>query len=151
MLRFMLVRIDISENIRFKEKDSYLGVSTDDGSYKKNVFLLPRVKRKINGYAGKTDKIHSILVYHLIKNDINKYKGIHICNDVSKNKLNNNLRRLFKNDPMWNRLIEENKIRISPVKKYYVHSYIKKVREGKEIAGEELDYNKMLNYLNRLQ
>ena len=61
----MDVKIDVSENVRFMEKDSVLGVATEDGHYKKNVCLYSRVKRRINHYSDKIDKIHSIMLLFL--------------------------------------------------------------------------------------
>lgn len=143
----MDVKIDISENVRFIEKHSIIGVSDQNGTYKKNLCLPPRVKKRIPNYASKTDKIHSSLIFHLIKGDITKFKSIQICPDVSRNKLFNNLRRLFKGNKYWINLEKSNKVKVCPVKKSYVDGYVKKIRKGKETRGEEIQLQEMLDYL----
>ena len=143
----MHVKIDVSENVRFIEKDSILGVATENKCYKKNVCLYPRVKRRIHKYVNKSDKIHSIMVYHLIKEDIRLYSKVHICSDVSRNKLINDLRKLFKNNGYWINLEKSGSIEVYPVKKAYVHEYANHVRKGREAKGEELDLETMNDYL----
>lgn len=100
----MDIKIDISEHARYLDKISVLGAATDNGNYKKNVCLMPRTKKRIVKYASKIDKIHAIMVYFLIKNEIQKYSSIHLCCDVSKNKLINNLRKLFRGNKTWVKL-----------------------------------------------
>ncbi|MBI1936336.1 hypothetical protein HYS31_07930 [Candidatus Woesearchaeota archaeon] len=143
----MDVKIDVSEHVRFIEKDSVLGVATEDGQYKKNVCLYPRVKRRINHYSDKIDKVHSIMLFILIKDDVNLYNSIHICCDVSRNKLINDLRKLFKGDPYWSGLEKSGSIRVYPVKKAYVDMYVNRVRKNKEPKGMELDLETMDSYL----
>ncbi|MFH1065172.1 MAG: hypothetical protein V1734_01560 [Nanoarchaeota archaeon] len=124
------VKVDISENARFIDKVSVLGVATDDGSYRKNVYLEPKVKRRITGYAGKVEEVHSILVYNLIKDELSKYSSLTICHDISKNKLRNYLRLLFKSDKYWNQLEQNKSIKIISVKGSFVDAYVKEVRKG---------------------
>ncbi len=143
----MDVKIDVSENVRFIEKDSVLGVATEDGHYKKNVCLYPRVKRRINHYSDKIDKVHSVLVYHLIKDEIQLYSSIQLCRDVSSNKLINNLRKLFKNNVHWTKLEKSGLISVRSVKKSFVHKYVNRVRKNKEPKGIELDLGTMDSYL----
>lgn len=145
----MHVKIDISENVRFVEKDSVLGVATDDQSYKKNVCLYPRVKKRIHQYPSKVDKVHSILIYYLIKDELHLYSSIQICNDINKNKLINNLRKLFKDNPHWSKLEKSRCISVLSVKKAYVHQYVNRVRKGKEDKGTELNLDIMKNYLRK--
>jgi hypothetical protein len=147
----MHVKIDISENVRFIEKDSILAVTTDDGCYRKNVCLYPRVKRRIKNYSGKREIVHSIMVYHLIKDELQKYTSITICKDVSKNKLQNCLAKLFKDNAVWDRI--KSQVFIRPVNKCYVHKYANRVREEKEIKGDEINlelfqkYEKIFNIM----
>jgi hypothetical protein len=134
----MHVKIDVSEHLRYIERDSILAVATDDGKYRKNVCLFPRVKKRINHYSGKIDIIHSIMVYYLIRDDLTKYSSITICCDVSKNKLRNNLAKLFKDNKTWKSLEKTKNISIKPVNKKYVHYYANDVRKGREEKGEEI-------------
>ena len=143
----MNVKIDVSENLKFTDKTSIMGVATDDGKYKKNVYLLPKVKKRINKYASNIEKIHSIQIYHLIKNEIKKYGSIHICSDISKNKLMNNLRKLFKGDSYWNILQSEKRIKISPVGISFVDVYVKNARKNKDMRDRELKLEKLKTYL----
>ena len=145
----MHVKIDVSENLRFAKKYTALAVATDDGTYKKNVCLPIRVKRRIPHYLDKREEIHAILIYHLIKDEIDKYTSIQICPDVSKKSLRNNLRKLFKGNELWKILELEKKIKLSPVKKCFVDTYVKDVRENKEERGEELNFKDMKSYLQK--
>ncbi len=138
------VKLDISENVRFIEKDSVLGVATEDGKYKRNICLLPRVKRRIPKYQGKRDKVHAVMVYNLINEELKQYGFIHLCNDASKNKLMNNLRSLFKGNKYWKELENNKKIKISAVKHSFVDSYVKKVRKDKSLRESELTYEKLI-------
>ncbi len=83
----MEVKIDVSENVRFVDRTSVLGIATDDKKYKNNIVLLPKIKKRINKFAGKIDKIHCILIYYLIKNELKKYESIQICCDISPNEI----------------------------------------------------------------
>ena len=142
----MDVQIDVSENVRFIEKPSFLAVASKDGSYHKHICLLPRFKKRINNYAGRVPQIHAILVYCLIKDELKLYSSIQICNDVSRNKLMNCLRKLFKGNDSWTVL----KIKIAPVKKSFVDSYVKRVRKSKEF-GTIIKLDTILKHLNFLE
>ncbi|MFA5142081.1 MAG: hypothetical protein WC471_03850 [Candidatus Woesearchaeota archaeon] len=148
----MHIKLDLGEHLRFIEKYSVLGVANDDGSYKKNICLPERVKRRIKGYRGLLDKVHAILIYLLLKEDLSLFSYIQICSDSSKSKLRNNLRKLFKDSVIWRRLEQEGKIKIAPVKKCYVHYYVQDVRKNKGKRDLEIDYdalNSMLRLFDR--
>lgn len=66
----MHIEIDISEHLRHVEKISVLGFSTIDGKVKKNISLVPKEKKRIIEFSGKIPKIHAIMIYLLIKEDI---------------------------------------------------------------------------------
>ena len=142
----MDVKIDVSENVRFVDKLSVLGVATDNKSYKKNVCLYPRAKRRIVKYSSKVDKIHAILLYELVRDELSQYSSITICCDVSRNKLRNNLRKLFKENSRWRDMESAGKIKICPVKKSYVDKYVKKVRKNNEERGSEIKYSHWLYF-----
>jgi hypothetical protein len=61
------IKIDISENIKFVDKISILGMATDDKSFQNNVFLASRTKKRIPNYPSKSQTIHAILFYYLVK------------------------------------------------------------------------------------
>jgi len=132
------VKIDISGNTRFIDEVSVLGVATENGEYKKNIFLEPKIKRRITNYANKYEEIHTIMIYNLIKNEMKKYSLITFCHDINKNKLKNYLRKLFKNNSYWQELDINKKIKIHSVKNSFVDKYVKNVRKHKEKKGFRL-------------
>ncbi|MBR9683186.1 hypothetical protein GOV03_01470 [Candidatus Woesearchaeota archaeon] len=143
------VKVDISENARFMDKLSIIGVATEDGTYKKNRALHPKVKKRITNYSNFIEKIHAILIYKLIKNDLEKYSSLQICCDVAKNKLRNNLRKLFSNNVEWHRLDQEKKIKISAVGNSFVDKYVRDVRKGIIRRGKKLSLKIMNEELRK--
>ena len=147
----MKVKIDVSENIRFVDKDSILGVTTDDGSYKKHICLYPRIKKRIKNYSNKLPYIHSILIYFLIKDDIQNYSSIQICRDASPVKIFNCLRKLFGNNKDWIRLEKNKSIRVKPVGKAYVDKYVRKIRCDKSLHENIINAEQIQDYLLLLE
>ncbi len=147
----MYVKIDVSEHVRYIDKITILAVATDDGTYKKNVCLYPRVKRRILRYAGKVDQIHACLAFLLLKEDLLKYSEIQFCTDVSKNKLTNNLRKLFKQHSTWKMLEQNHGVHIRAVKNSFVDYYAKSVRKGSAEIGRVIEREVLLELLKILE
>jgi len=151
----MDVKIDISENIRFVDKDSILGVATDKGDYKKHICLYSRVKKRIKKYSNKIAQIHSILIFLLIKDDVQNYTSIQICKDASPVKIFNCLRKLFGKNEDWIKLEKNKAIKIKPVRNAYVDKYVRKIRcnkhlhENKELISVKLIQDYLLILENK--
>lgn len=139
-VKTMNVKIDVSGNVRFVDEISVLGVATEDGTYRKNVFLKAKTKKRITNYSSLNPEVHAILIYRLIKDDLPNYGHLHICEDVGASKLKNCLRILFKDDKNWQNLDSNNQIKIKSVKHSYVDSYVKAVRNRKETKGNEIKH-----------
>ena len=73
----MKVAIDISENIRYQDKVSVLGVASENGEYAKNIALIPKDKRRVVNYNALSDKIINNLSL-----SISCLFGISISNEI---------------------------------------------------------------------
>jgi len=147
----MDVKVDVSENVRFQKKISVIGVATDNGHYKKNICLEPRTKKRIAKYKSHIGKIHCILIFDLIKEEIQKYNSIQFCTDIGKRELMNRLRHLFKGNKYWKRLEKNKKIKVIPVKKAYVDKYVKQVRTNPHLKEKELKLKDLKLYLKKFE
>ncbi|MBI2581306.1 hypothetical protein HYV85_05900 [Candidatus Woesearchaeota archaeon] len=129
----MDVEIDISENLKRIDKDSFLGVCSKDSAYSKSVQLPSSVKKRIKKYPKLRAQIHVALIYTLIKGDLPAYTSIKICPDVSRNAIHNGLLSLFKNNPHYRKLQANGKIKISPVghDECAVHDYVTMLKAKK--------------------
>ena len=129
----MDVEIDISENLKKIDRDSFLGVCSTDGAYCKSVQLPSSVKKRIKKYQKLREQIHVSLIYAIIKDDLPKYSSIKICPDVSKKAIHNNLLSLFKENKHYRALQQNGKIRISPVghDDCAVNDYVSKLKRKK--------------------
>jgi len=97
----MKIEIDISGQIQQLNYDSALGFRRENG-YEKSVFLSIKVKKEIiKKYKGQVidliEKLHCILIYYCIKDDLENVSEIKICRDVSFRRVKNLLPLLFKN------------------------------------------------------
>lgn len=111
----MHVEIDISENLKKIDKDSFLGVCSDDGNYCKSIQLPSSVKKRIKKYQKLRPQIHVALIYLLIKDDLHQYSSLKICPDVGRLAIHNNLLSLFKDNQDFRKLQGSGKIKVSPV------------------------------------
>lgn len=98
----MIIQIDISGQIQQKNYDSALGFKRSDGK-SGSVFLRKQLKQKLtNKYKGQVinfvEKVHCIMIYYAIKNQLDGVKEIKICKDVNKRNLAYLLPKLFKDD-----------------------------------------------------
>lgn len=96
----MKVEIDISGQIQQMNLDSALGMKRSDG-LEKSVFLKSEIKKEIiKKYKGQVtnliEKIHCILIYYCIRDNLSGIKEIIICRDVSFRRIKNLLPLLFK-------------------------------------------------------
>ena len=96
----MKIEIDISGQIQQINYDSSLGMKREDG-FEKSVFLRSKDKKDIlRKYRGQVidliEKIHAILIYYCIIDELNTVSEIKICKDVNFRVLKNILPLLFK-------------------------------------------------------
>jgi len=94
------IEIDISGQIQQLNHDSAVGFRRDNG-FEKSVFLRSKDKKEIiKKYKGQItnliEKLHCILIYYCIKDEITEVGEIKICKDVSFRRLKNLLPLLFK-------------------------------------------------------
>lgn len=94
------IEIDISGQIQQLNHDSAVGFRRDNG-FEKSVFLRSKDKKEIiKKYKGQItnliEKIHCILIYYCIRDDLNEVSEIKICKDVSFRRIKNLLPFLFK-------------------------------------------------------
>ncbi len=94
------IEIDISGQIQQLNHDSALGFSRDNG-IEKSVYLRSKDKKEIiKKYGGQVtnliEKLHCILVYYLIKDELKEVTEIKVCKDVDFRTLKNLLPLLFK-------------------------------------------------------
>ncbi len=96
----MKIEIDISGQIQQLNYDSALGFRRENG-IEKSVFLRSKDKKEIiKKYGGQInnliEKLHFILIYYLINNELENINEIKICKDVDFRVLKNLLPLLFK-------------------------------------------------------
>lgn len=96
----MRIEIDISGQIQQINYDSALGFRRENG-IEKSVFLRSKDKKEIiKKYKGQVtnliEKLHAILIYYCIKDNLEGVKEIKICRDVNFRALKNLLPFLFK-------------------------------------------------------
>ncbi len=94
------IEIDISGQIQQLNYDSALGFRRDNG-IEKSVFFRSKDKKEIiKKYGGQVmnliEKLHCILIYYLIKDNLDNISEIKICKDVDFRTLKNLLPILFK-------------------------------------------------------
>lgn len=92
--------LDISGQIQQLNLDSSLGCISGDG-LKKSVHLKSSIKKEIiNKYKGQItniiEKLHCIMIYYCIKDNLKDVGEIEICRDVSFRRIKNLLPLLFK-------------------------------------------------------
>ncbi len=106
------IEIDISRQIQQLNYDSALSFKRDNG-IEKSVYLRSKDKKEIiKKYKGQVinliEKIHCILVYYCIKNELDNINEIKICKDVDFRTLKNLLPLLF----MENNYLKDIKIKV---------------------------------------
>ena len=94
------IEIDISGQIQQINYDSALGFRRNNG-IERSVYLRSKTKKEIiRKYEGQVmnliEKLHCILIYYLIKDELNEINEIKICRDVDFRVLKNLLPLLFK-------------------------------------------------------
>ena len=148
----MIVQIDISANLKQKQLDSYLGVASIDGVYRRSILLSTSVKKQIKNFSKRRAEIHAVLIYLLINAHIEKYSAIQICQDTSKNKLHNNLQILFNENEHFSRLTTGRKIRFKAVghSNCVVHDYVTDLRKRKGEATIRVFKSQLTSTLNFL-
>ncbi len=101
------IEIDISGQIQQPNYDSALGFRRNNG-IEKSVYLRSKDKKEIlKKYGGQVinliEKIHCILIYYCIEDELDDINEIKICKDVDFRTLKNLLPLLFKkNDYLKN-------------------------------------------------
>ena len=100
------IEIDISGQIQQLNYDSALGFRRDNG-IEKSVYLRSKTKKEIiKKYKGQVtnliEKLHCILIYHCIKDNLDNVNEIKICKDVDFRSLKNLLPFLFKENSYLN-------------------------------------------------
>jgi len=98
----MKIEIDISGQIQQKNYNSVIGFRRENGVVK-SVYLNSKVKKQIiEKYKGQVynliEKLHCILIYYCIKDDLENVNEIRICRDVDFRILKNLFPLLFKED-----------------------------------------------------
>jgi len=93
------IEIDISGQVQQLNYDSALGFRMEDG-LEKSVFLRSKDKKEIvRKYSRRItnviEKLHCILIYYLIKDELENISQIKICKDVDFRTLKNLLPLLF--------------------------------------------------------
>ena len=96
----MKIEVDISGQIQQNNYDSALGFRRENGLVK-SVYLRSRTKKDIirkykNQVTNLIEKLHCIMIYLCIKDDLNDVKEIKICRDVNYRKIGKLLPFLFK-------------------------------------------------------
>ena len=96
----MRIEIDISGQVQQLNYDSALGFWRENG-LEKAVHLTSKTKKVIiKKYKGQVtnliEKLHCILIYYCIKDDLDDVNEIKICRDISARRLKNFLPLLFK-------------------------------------------------------
>jgi len=96
----MRIEIDISGQIQQKNYDSALGFRRENGIVK-SVYLRSSTKKEIlkkykNQVTNLIEKLHCIMIYLCIKDNLKDAKEIKICSDVNYRKLRKLLPFLFK-------------------------------------------------------
>ena len=104
----MIMQLDISGQIQQKNLDSSLGFKRSDGKTG-SVFLRKQVKQKlIKEYKGQVinliEKIHCIMIYYCIKDNLENVKEIKICKDVNKRKISLLLPKLFRGNKTFEKI-----------------------------------------------
>jgi len=94
------IEIDIGGQIQQINYDSAVGFRRNNG-FEKSVFLRSKDKKEIiKKYKGQItnliEKLHCILIYYCIKDEISEVEEIKICKDVSFRRIKNLLPLLFK-------------------------------------------------------
>ena len=100
------IEIDISGQIQQLTYDSALGFRRDNG-FEKSVYLRNKEKKEIiKKYKGQVmnliEKLHCILTYYLIKDELDSISEIKICKDVNFRTMKNLLPLLFKENNYLN-------------------------------------------------
>jgi len=98
--RKMKIEIDISGQIQQLNYNSALGFSRSNG-IEKSVYLRRDTKKDLikkykNQVINLIEKLHCILIYYCIKDDLDNVNEIRICKDVSFRRIKNLLPLLFK-------------------------------------------------------
>lgn len=101
----MKIGIDISGQIQQRSYDSSLGFKRSDG-LKGSIFLRKQLKKTIiQKYKGQItnliEKLHCILIYYAIKDNLKGVKEIKICKDISLRRIKNLLPKLFKENKLF--------------------------------------------------
>jgi len=98
------IEVYISGQIHQIYYDSALGFKRSDG-FEKSVFLKSKDKRDIiRKYKGQVtnliEKLHCILIYYCIKDELKDIEEIKICKDANFRKIKNLLPLLFKDNSL---------------------------------------------------
>ncbi len=149
----MDVEIDISENLKRIDKDSFLGASTKDETYQISIHMPASVKKRIKNYPKLREKIHAALIYALVLDELPNYTSIKICPDVSRNSLHNNLLSLFKDNASYTALLRRGVVSFSPVGhgKHGVDRYVKKLKKGKLVATKRMNIHGLYALLRKFR
>jgi hypothetical protein len=104
----MKIEIDISGQIQQLNYDSALGFSRSNG-IEKSVYLRSDTKKDLikkykNQVINLIEKLHCILIYYCIKDDLDNVSEIKICKDVSFRRIKNLLPLLFKEQNYLNNI-----------------------------------------------
>jgi len=145
----MKIEIDISGQIQQLNLDSALGIKRSDG-LENSVFLKSEIKKEIiKKYKGQItsliEKLHCILIYYCIKDNLNNAKEIIICRDVSFRRIKNLLPLLFKEQNYLNniKIIQ----RASTGEKSLGHKIALKTLRNKKIASVIINKEMIENVL----
>lgn len=103
-MKIKKLEVDISGQIQQLNLDSALGFRRDfrrDNGIEKSVFLRSKTKKElIKKYKGQVtdliEKLHCILIYYCIKDDLDNVGEIKICKDVNFRRIKKLLPFLFK-------------------------------------------------------
>lgn len=148
----MDVEIDISENLKRIDKDSFLGVCNKDGSYSKSIHLSSSIKKRIKKYTKLRAHIHVSLIYLLIKDELHLYSSIKICPDVSRKAIHNFLLSLFKKDKNYRSLQRNGKIKVSPVgHDCAVNTYVTNLKNKKQEPTKRVSLDELHKALSTIR
>lgn len=99
-MKIKKIEVDISGQIQQLNLDSALGFRRDNG-VEKSVFLRNKDKKEIiKKYKGQItdliEKLHCIMIYYCIKDDLDNVDEIKVCKDVNFRRIKRLLPFLFK-------------------------------------------------------
>ncbi len=146
------IEIDISGQIQQVNYDSALGFRRDNG-IEKSVFLRSKDKKEIiRKYGGHVmnliEKIHCILIYYLIKDELEDINEIKICKDVDFRTLKNLLPFLFKEYHYFNNISVE--VRKGNEPKSKAHKFalrtFRRRRHAFQLINKEMIENKLFEF-----